>query len=54
MEKAEERPEEMRSNNYYYTEKYIPMRDWYRDMDRWDGRMYYPDQGNSNSTSGQN
>lgn len=50
MEEAKERKEEMGSNNYYYTEKYIPMKDWYRDMDRDYGRMYYP---NSSSTSGQ-
>lgn len=50
MEEAKEHKEEMGSNNYYYTEKYIPMKDWYRDMDRDYGRMYYP---NSSSTSGQ-
>jgi hypothetical protein len=49
-----------RNNTYYYTEKYMPMRDdmGYRDMDRQYGRMYYPDgigsnsSGNSSSNSG--
>lgn len=33
----EDAGEEKRGNNYYYTEHYYPA----RDMDRWDGRMYY-------------
>ena len=32
----------MNTNNYYYTEKYIPYTMYNRDMDRDQGRMYYP------------
>lgn len=35
------------NNNYYYTERYYPAPDYYRDMDRYYGRMYYPEGGNS-------
>ena len=37
------------NNNYYYTERYYPTPDYYRDMDRYYGRMYYPEGGNSSS-----
>ena len=42
-----------RNNTYYYTEKYMPMRDdsIYRDIDRGYGRMYYPDGIGSNSSN---
>ena len=42
-----------RNNTYYYTEKYMPMRDemGYRDMDRPYGRMYYPGGNNSGSSN---
>ncbi len=42
------------ANNYYYTEsKYIPMYDdYYRDMDRPYGRMYYSGNGQGNSGNG--
>lgn len=41
--------EPVRNNNYYYTERYYPAPDYYRDMDRYYGRMYYPEGGNSSS-----
>ena len=42
------------ANNYYYTEsKYIPMHDdYYRDMDRPYGRMYYSGNGQGGSSHG--
>lgn len=55
---AMEKPEEEKymrqipaENNYYYTERYMPMYDdWsYRDMDRYQGKMYYGNGNNSNS-----
>ena len=51
-DKEQDQPIE-RNNTYYYTEKYMPMRDdmGYRDMDRPYGRMYYPDGIGSNSSS---
>lgn len=48
-EAAEEQPKE--SNNYYYTERYMPMPDYYRDMERQSGRMYYSGGGGGNSGS---
>ena len=63
MEDAKEREkymgnsnEAIKENNYYYTEKYLPhseyfIPDYYRDMDRNRGRMYYSDGGNSSSGS---
>ena len=33
----------------YYTERYLPPPDYYRDMDKWSGRMYYPDHFQSDS-----
>lgn len=58
-DKEQDQPIE-RNNTYYYTEKYMPMRDEmsYRDMDRPYGRMYYSGgngsnmSGNSSSSSG--
>lgn len=38
------------TNNYYYTERYMPYDTYHRDMDRMEGRMYYTD-GGGNSTS---
>ena len=35
----------MNTNNYYYTEKYVPYTMYNRDMDRDQGRMYYPNNG---------
>ena len=45
-----------KENNYYYTEKYLPhseyfIPDYYRDMDRGMGRMYYSDGGNGSMSS---
>ena len=53
-DKEQDQPIE-RNNTYYYTEKYMPMRDdmGYRDIDRPYGRMYYPG-GNGSSMSGNN
>ena len=63
MEDAKEREKYMgnsnettKENNYYYTEKYLPhseyfIPDYYRDMDRNRGRMYYSDGGNNSSGS---
>ena len=50
-EKEEERPE---TNNYYYTERYLPpMVNYSRDMSRYPGgRMYYGDGGGNDSSSG--
>lgn len=53
MEKAE-KEQEVRNNNYFYTEKYFPMSDYYRDMDKMYGRMYYPEGGSNNSQSSGN
>ena len=54
MKDAKEREEDgtVKENNYYYTEKYLPhseyfIPDYYRDMDRVKGRMYYSDKGRS-------
>lgn len=54
MEDAKEHEEDgtVKENNYYYTEKYLPhseyfIPDYYRDMDRVKGRMYYSDKGRS-------
>lgn len=51
IEAMEKKDEEKGGNNYYYTEsKYIPVYDeYYRDMDRPYGRMYY---GGGNGSSG--
>ena len=49
MKEASEQQKE--SNNYYYTERYMPMPDYYRDMERSNGRMYYSGGGNSSSPS---
>lgn len=50
----EEYPVE-RNNTYYYTEKYMPMHDeYYRDMDRPYGRMYYNGGGSGGNSSGGN
>ncbi len=49
MKEASEQPKE--SNNYYYSERYMPMPDYYRDMERSNGRMYYSGGGNSSSSS---
>ena len=49
MKEASEQQKE--SNNYYYTERYMPMPDYYRDMERSNGRMYYSGGGNSSSSS---
>ena len=52
MEAKEEEKPEVRNNTYYYTEsKYLPMKDWdyYRDIDRPYGRMYY-DNGSTSSS----
>ena len=51
--KDKESEPEVRNNNYYYTEsKYVPVKDWdyYRDMDRPYGMMYYS--GGNNSSGG--
>ena len=43
------------NNNYYYTERYYPTSEYYRDMDRTRyGRMYYPENSNNMSSSGSN
>lgn len=50
MDNAEEERESMRStNNYYYTERYMPYDTYARDMDRMQGRMYYPSSSNMES-----
>ena len=52
--KDEEKPPEVRNNTYYYTEsKYMPMKDWdyYRDMDRPYGMMYYNGSGSGGNSS---
>ena len=44
MEEAQQSRKMEATNNYYYTEKYIPYESQYnRDVDRWYGRMYYPE-----------
>ena len=45
MEEHEDKQEMMGTNNYYYTERYYPQPNYYRDMDREQGRMYYPNGG---------
>lgn len=51
----EESPVEQ-ANNYYYTERYLPTPDYYRDMDRYPmEKMYYTNSSsgsNSNNSSG--
>ena len=43
------------NNNYYYTERYYPTSEYYRDMDRTRyGRMYYPENNNNMSSSNSN
>lgn len=42
------------TNNYYYTERYMPYDTYHRDMDRMEGRMYYTDGGNNASSSSTN
>lgn len=42
------------TNNYYYTERYMPYDTYHRDMDRMEGRMYYTDGGNNTSSSSTN
>ena len=43
MEEAEKTEEySNNTNNYYYTERYMPYQ-YHRDMDRMNGRMYYSD-----------
>lgn len=58
MKNSEEsRKEEVRSNNYYYTERYYPAYDHERDMDKYYGRMYYSSgqgTGTSSSNNGAN
>ena len=52
MEEKNDKEPEVRNNTYYYTEsKYMPMKDWdyYRDIDRPYGMMYY---GGNTSSSG--
>ncbi len=52
MDNAEEERENMRNtNNYYYTERYMPYDTYHRDMDRMEGRMYYGEDNNSTSSS---
>lgn len=50
---AEEKPVDT-NNNYYYTERYLPTPDYYRDMERAYGRMYYSggNSGGGNSSGG--
>ena len=50
-----EKQEYSTNNNYYYTERYMPYDVYARDMDRMQGRMYYPSSSgadNSSSSSG--
>ena len=60
VEAMDKAGEETRSNNnYYYTEKYYPTPEqYYRDMDRGLGRMYYPSNdnqsGSNNNSQGNN
>ena len=62
MEKPEEekymRQMPTENNNYYYTERYMPMYDdWsYRDINRHNGKMYYGngDSGSSGNSSTSN
>ena len=52
--KDKESTPEVRNNNYYYTEsKYLPVKDWdyYRDMDRPYGMMYYNGSNSSSNSS---
>lgn len=49
MEEHEDK-QEMGTNNYYYTERYYPQPNYYRDMDREQGRMYYPNGGSQMTT----
>lgn len=52
MDNAEEERESMRgTNNYYYTERYMPYDTYNRDMDRMQGRMYYPSSSGSDGSS---
>lgn len=57
MEAEKEKEEMPSNNNYYYTERYYPTSEYYRDMDRTRyGRMYYGDGGGNSmsSSSGSN
>lgn len=52
MDNAEEERESTRgTNNYYYTERYMPYDTYNRDMDRMQGRMYYPSSSGSDGSS---
>ena len=57
MEEGKEKEEMRSSNNYYYTEKYLPMPS-YEDSRDYDyfrkGRMYYGDGGRQSSSEGGN
>lgn len=52
-EEAERRnkADQMNTNNYYYTEKYVPYEMYNRDMDRESGKMYYPNSDHINHSS---
>lgn len=56
VEAMEEKDKQQPTNTYYYTEKMMyPEPDYYRDMDRQSGRMYYSsgsNGGNSGNNSG--
>lgn len=55
MEAEKEKEKMSSNNNYYYTERYYPTPEYYRDMDRTRyGRMYYPENSNNMSSSGSN
>ena len=55
MEAEKEKEKMSSNNNYYYTERYYPTSEYYRDMDRTRyGRMYYPENSNNMSSSGSN
>lgn len=55
MEAEKEKEKVSSNNNYYYTERYYPTSEYYRDMDRTRyGRMYYPENSNNMSSSGSN
>lgn len=52
MEESEKEKEYSNgTNNYYYTERYMPYDTYHRDMDRMEGRLYYSDGGNASSAS---
>jgi len=55
MEAEKEKEKISSNNNYYYTERYYPTSEYYRDMDRTRyGRMYYPENNNNMSSSNSN